>query len=240
MAWRQATPARTRSEPCGSNRVLLPALWVMLAASAGHAQVPVDGRAMLKNPANPVFQAPAPATFKVRFETTRGVFVVELTRKWAPLGVDRLYHLVTFGFFDDSRVFRMIPSFVAQFGIAGDTALSAVWSKRVMPDDPVRKSNARGTLVYASDGKNTRTTELFINLRDDSQLDQLGFSPIGRVVQGLEVLDNLYGGYGELTGAGPDRGDQDSLFASGNAFLDRVFPRLDKIVRATVVPPVPL
>ncbi len=211
----------------------------LLGIPVAMAQSTVDARAILKDPKNAVFQTPAPPVFKVRFETTKGVFVVEVTREWAPLGVDRFYHFAALGFFDDSRVFRMIPNFVAQFGIPGDTALAWAWSDQTIPDDPVRLSNTRGTLVFATAGPSTRTSQLFINLGNNTRLDQQGFSPVGRVIEGMEVVDSLYAGYGELKGAGPTPGAQDSLFASGNVFLDRVFPKLDKILKATVIVPSP-
>ncbi len=173
--------------------------------------------------------------FRVRVETTRGAFVVEVWRAWAPHGADRLYQLVRAGFFDDSRFFRVRSAFVAQFGIAGDPAVATAWRAAAIPDDPVRQTNARGTISYAMTGPDTRTTQLFINLVDNARLDAQGFAPLGRVVDGMEIVDRLYAGYGERSGGGMRGGQQDSVFVLGNAYLDRAFPRLDRLLRAQIV-----
>ncbi len=208
----------------------------VVAARGMDAQAVSENRAILKDPQNAVFLAPAPSVFDARFEKTKGVFVIEVTRAFAPIGADRFFHFVQLGFYDDSRFYRVLPDFVAQFGIPGDTAIASAWMDHTIPDDPVRLPNTRGTVVFATAGPNTRTSQLFINLANNTRLDQQGFAPIGSVIEGLQVVTNLYSGYGELTGAGPSPGAQDSIFALGNRFLDRVFPKLDKILRVTVVP----
>ena len=179
-------------------------------------------------------RAAAPDTFAVRFETSRGPFVVEVYRAWAPNGADRFHYLVRNGFYDGVRFFRVLDGFVAQFGASGDPALSRVWDVRTIPDDPVKQSNTRGTVTFATGGPNTRTTQVFINYRNNPRLDALGFAPFGRVVEGMARADSLYSGYGE--GAPDGRGpNQDRLAAEGNAYLRRDFPRLDSVVTARVV-----
>jgi homoserine O-acetyltransferase len=140
------------------------------------------------------------------------------------------------GYFDDSRFFRVVPGFIAQFGIPGDPAVTQVWKDRAIEDDSVRTSNVRGTIAYAMNGPNTRTTQLFVSLADNSRLDAQGFSPLGRVVEGMDVVDRLYGGYGENAGGGIRRGQQGRMMAEGNAHLDRDYPRLDRLIRASVTP----
>lgn len=176
----------------------------------------------------------APATFRVRFETTEGDIVVESVRDWAPNGVDRFHELVTEGFYDDTRFFRVIEGFVAQFGLSGDPAENSTWRSRPIPDDEVGQSNVRGTLTFAMAGPDTRTTQLFLNLVDNVRLDTMGFAPIARVVEGMDVVDALHAGYGEGAprGRGPDQG---RIQSEGNAYLDRDYARLSRIVRATVV-----
>jgi cyclophilin family peptidyl-prolyl cis-trans isomerase len=176
--------------------------------------------------------ARAPEVFRVRFETTRGAFVVEVHRGWAPVGADRFYDLVRQRFFDGQRFFRVRAGAFAQFGIPGDTQLARAWRNATLPDDPVRASNERGTLAYAFTKPGTRATQIFINLRDNKEYDAQGFAPFGRVISGMEVVDSLYSGYGEAAGGGMRAGHQDALFEEGNAWLDRNFPKLDSIVTA--------
>ena len=178
----------------------------------------------------------APDRFRVRFETTRGPFVVEVTRAWAPRGADRFYNLVRAGYYDDVAFFRVIEGFMVQFGINGDPAVNAVWREARIPDDPVTQSNRRGMLTYAMAGPDTRTTQLFINFRNNESLDAQGFAPFGRVVEGLPVVDSLYSGYGEGAprGMGPDQGRAQG---EGNAYLRGSFPRLDFVKTARVVEP---
>ncbi|HWO00039.1 MAG TPA: peptidylprolyl isomerase [Blastocatellia bacterium] len=196
-----------------------------------------DARAILLNPKDGSWSQRAPEVFNVRVETTRGRFAIEAHRAWAPHGVDRFYNLVRAGFFDDSRFFRVRAGFIAQFGIPGDPAIATAWKDAAIPDDPVRQSNTRGFIAYAMTGPNTRTTQLYINLTDNSRLDADGFAPIGKVIEGMDVVDQLYAGYGEDAGGGMRRGRQGRIFESGNAYLDREFPRLDRLVRAIIVKP---
>jgi peptidyl-prolyl cis-trans isomerase A (cyclophilin A) len=185
----------------------------------------------LANPAALTEQAPA--TYKAKFETSKGVFVLEVTRAWAPCGADRFYNLVKNGFYDNARFFRVISGFMVQFGINGNPAISAKWHDANIQDDPVRQSNRRGTISFATAGPNTRTTQVFINFVDNSNLDGMGFAPFGKVVLGMNVVDALYAGYGEgePQGNGPSQG---RLQAEGNAYLARHFPRMDYIKKATI------
>src|SRR5262245_37294667 len=177
----------------------------------------------------------APETFKARFETTKGAFTIEVTRSLSPKGADRFYNLVRSGYFKDVAFFRVVPGFMAQFGIHGDPKISAAWRPARIPDDPVKGSNTRGTLTYAMGGPNTRTTQLFINFGDNSRLDKDGFSPFGKVTEGMDVVDKLNGEYGDGPpyGRGPNQGQ---LQMEGNALLKKDFPNLDYIKSATILP----
>jgi peptidyl-prolyl cis-trans isomerase A (cyclophilin A) len=175
----------------------------------------------------------APEIFKIGFKTTKGDFTVEVTRAWAPLGADRFYNLVKAGYFTDIAFFRIISGFMAQFGIHGDPAVSAKWRDARINDDAVRQSNIKGYISYAMAGPNTRTTQFFINYGDNARLDGSGFSPFGRVISGMEVVESLYAGYGEGTpsGQGPDQG---RVQMQGNAYLKKDFPQLDYINGASL------
>ena len=177
----------------------------------------------------------APNLYRVKLETTAGAIVLEVHREWAPIGADRFYELVTSRFYDDSRFFRVTTRF-AQFGIAGDPAVAASWRERAIPDDPVKQSNIRGRFAFAMTGPDTRTTQIYICKVDMSGQDKDGFAPLGEVVEGMEVVDRLYAGYGESAGGGMRGGKQGRIFAEGNAHLDRDFPKLDKLIRATIQP----
>jgi len=198
------------------------------------APSPGDRHALLLQPEHDYWRQPSLARFTVTFETTQGVFDVTIERALAPKGVDRFYRLVQAGYFDDSRFFRVVPGFIAQFGIPGDPAVARVWKDRAIEDDSVRASNVRGAITYAMTGPNTRTTQLFISLVDNTRLDTTGFSPLGRVVAGMDVVDRLYGGYGEGAGGGMRAGNQGRMMSEGNAHLDRDYPRLDRLIRAYV------
>ncbi|MBI2223282.1 MAG: peptidylprolyl isomerase [Acidobacteria bacterium] len=190
------------------------------------------GKAALKNPA--ALTETAPATYKVRFDTTAGPFLVEVQRAWAPHGADRFYNLVKNGFYDDARFFRVISGFMVQFGIHGDPAVSAVWQGARLPRDPVKQSNKRGYITYAMGASpDTRTTQVFINFADNSNLDSMGFAPFGRVVSGMDVVDKIYSDYGEGAprGRGPGQG---RIQMEGNAYLAKEFPKLDSIKKATI------
>ncbi len=210
-----AAPTRTAEQPGPSsvNKEIKPAMQTLL------------------NPELAVEKAPE--TFKVGFTTTKGDFTVEITRDWAPLGADRFYNLVRAGYFTDIAFFRIISGFMAQFGIHGDPAISAKWRDARIKDDPVRQSNLKGYISYAMAGPNTRTTQFFINYGDNSRLDGSGFSPFGRVISGMEVVESLYAGYGEgaPSGQGPDQGRTQM---QGNAYLKKDFPKLDYITGASL------
>jgi len=184
-------------------------------------------------PADSGFAQQAPDSFRVRASTTKGDFVIMVHRAWAPRGADRFYNLVRSGFYDGVRFFRVLPGFMAQFGIHGDTAVTAAWRARVIPDDPVLRTNGRGMMTYATAGPGTRTTQIFVNFGDNNRLDASGFAPFGQVVEGMDVVDALFGGYGEgaPNGHGPD---QYRLNVEGEKYLARQFPKLDKINKATV------
>jgi cyclophilin family peptidyl-prolyl cis-trans isomerase len=195
---------------------------------------PSERRAALMQPEHAHWRRPAPERFTVAIETTKGTFVLALERALAPKGVDRFHQLVSAGFFDDSRFYRIVPGFIAQFGLPGDPTVTPLWKDRAIEDDSVRASNVRGTIAFAMNGPNTRTTQLFISLADNSRLDAQGFSPLGRVVDGMDVVDRLYGGYGENAGGGIRAGRQGRMMSEGNAHLDRDYPQLDRLIRATV------
>ena len=189
----------------------------------------------LARPDQATLASPAPDSFKVVFETSKGNFTVHAHRDWAPLGVDRFYHLVRVGYYDDVRFFRVLRGFMAQFGVHGNPRVNAAWEALRLEDDPVKQSNRRGMVSYAMGGPNTRTTQLFINYGNNANLDPMGFAPIGEVIEGMAVVDSLYANYGEGApdGSGPDQG---RIMAEGNAYLTAGFPRLDFIRRARVVP----
>ena len=176
----------------------------------------------------------APDVFQARFETTKGDFVIEVHRAWSPNGADRFYNLVSNGFYDDLRFFRVLDGFMAQFGIHGDSAVAAAWRPFTIEDDPVMQSNTRGFVSYATGGPNSRTTQVFINFGDNSRLDAAGFSPFGQVIEGMEVVDLLHSGYGEGApdGLGPNQG---MIHRRGNEYLIANFPDLDYVLRATIV-----
>lgn len=178
--------------------------------------------------------AASPEVFRVKFETTAGNFVIETHHDWSPHGADRLYQLVGIKYFDDSRFFRIVAGNWAQFGIAGNPKVAHAWRKRTIPDDPVKQSNTLGFVGFANTGPNTRSTQIYINLGDNSRLDATGFSPFGKVVEGMDVVQKLYSGYGENSGGGMRAGHQDQMFDEGAAYLDREFPKLDKLIRARI------
>lgn len=176
----------------------------------------------------------APATYKVRFETTKGPFTLEVHRDWAPLGADRFYNLVKNGYYDNDAFFRAVPNFMVQFGIHGDPSVAKVWRTATIKDDPVKESNKRGTITFATSGRDARTTQVFINFRDNAFLDRMDFAPFGKVTEGMDVVDSLYQGYGEGAprGAGPD---QARIQSQGNEYLQRDFPNLDYVKTAKIV-----
>ncbi len=193
----------------------------------------ISAKILTPNPAE-LTQA-APAKFQIKFETSKGDFVMEVYREWSPHGADRLYYLVQNGFYDGVRFFRVIDGFMAQFGYQGDPNVIEAWRNLSIPDDPVKESNLRGYVSYAkSQLPNSRSTQLFINYVNNSRLDDLGFSPVGKVIQGMDVVDGLYSGYGEgaPSGSGPDQG---LIQQGGNEYLNKNFPKLDYIKKAYVL-----
>ena len=222
-----------------TTKVALAVVAALTAGSCVHgrggALTPAQRRAILLDPGSSFWETPAPRVFDVRVETSKGNFVLQIERAWAPRGADRFYNLARAGFFDDSRFSRVVPRFIAQFGVPGDPAVGAVWQHRTFPDDSVAHSNVRGTIAFAMTGPNTRTTQLYISLVDNVRLDAQGFSPIGRVVEGMAVVDSLYSGYGENSGGGVRAGKQAPLFSGGNAYIDREYPKLDRLIRMTII-----
>lgn len=174
-------------------------------------------------------KAKAPETFRVKFTTTKGDVLIDVTRAWAPLGVDRFYNLIRGNFYKDAAFFRVIPRFVAQFGIPARPDVARVWDAARILDDKVLQSNKRGTLTFATAGPNTRTTQIFINYSDNVALDGQGFAPFGQVVEGMDLVDKFFAGYGES----PNQG---LITAQGKAYLDKGFPNLDRILSTTIVP----
>ena len=175
--------------------------------------------------------AKAPATFTVRFDTTKGPFTVKVTRAWAPNGADHFYNLVRAGFFTDAAFFRVIPGFMAQFGISARPEVSRIWANSNIQDDPVKESNTRGMVTFAqTSARNSRSTQLFINYGDNSRLNADRFAPFGEVTKGMDVVDKIYSGYGEQP-------DQSAITSQGKAYLDKSFPRLDRINSAVIESP---
>ncbi len=189
----------------------------------------------LVRPDAPEMKTQAPERFKVRFSTSQGDFTISVVRAWAPLGADRFYNLVRGRFFEEARFFRVMKGFMCQFGIAADPAESALWKDATIPDDPVSQSNTRGRVTFATSGRGTRTTQMFINYSNgNKRLDNKGFAPFGEVTEGMDVVDKLYSGYGEgaPAGSGPN---QERIEAQGNPYLERDFPKLDWIRKAEIV-----
>jgi cyclophilin family peptidyl-prolyl cis-trans isomerase len=185
----------------------------------------------------PLWHHNAPAVFRVRFETTAGSFIIETHRVWSPRGADRFYDLVRARYYDDSRFFRVVPGRWVQFGINGNPKIAVQERHHTIPDDTLQQHNTVGFVAFSNTGPDTRSTQVYINLGDNSARNDIeaGFAPFGQVVEGMDVVKRLYGGYGEHSGGGMRAGHQDQMFEGGNAYLDREFPRLDKLIRATIV-----
>ena len=225
-ASKSGTPAATTKAPATATKA--PATATKAPAPAAKA-APGD----LLKPAT--WKLTAPATFRAKLTTSKGDVIVEVTRAWAPLGADRFYNMVRSGYLNGCSFFRVVPGFVVQFGISGKPDVARAWQNANLFDEPVKTPNKRGTLVYARAGANTRSTQLFINLGDNLALDTMngfGFPPFGQVVEGMEIVEKIYAGYGEQ----PDQGQ---IFNQGQPYLDRNFPNLDKIVTATIMPAAP-
>jgi peptidyl-prolyl cis-trans isomerase A (cyclophilin A) len=199
-------------------------------ASAAHGRTGTDPA--LLHPAS--LTAKAPEVYEVTFSTTKGDFVVKVTRAWAPLGADRFYNLVRHHFYDNMALFRVVPDFVVQFGLGPSPAVNKAWENAKIKDDPVQQSNAVGTITFATAGPNTRTTQVFINLGNNGALDNQGFAPFGQVSSGMDVVKNFYNGYGDRT-----TNDQGNITTGGKAYLEKNYPKLDVIKTATITSPVP-
>ncbi|HEX5410263.1 MAG TPA: peptidylprolyl isomerase [Terriglobia bacterium] len=217
---------------------IIPALLVLAACESAKKEQPSApaGQTSLSNPSS--LNAQAPDVYWAKFDTTKGSFVIKVTRAWAPAGADRFFNLVKNGFYSNASFFRVIPGFIVQFGISADPNISAVWHDADIQDDPVKQSNVAGTVTFATAGPNTRTTQVFINLADNKSLDAQGFSPFGTVTDGLNVAQSFYSGYGEGApmGSGPD---QQMIQSQGEAYLAAQFPKLDHIRSATVLQSAP-
>jgi peptidyl-prolyl cis-trans isomerase A (cyclophilin A) len=212
-AWPQAAQQSTAPKTAGTT-----------SAAKKTAPATTISRALL-HPA--LLKAKAPDIFKARFTTTQGDFVIEVHRDWSPLGADRFYNLVKNGFYNNAHFFRVVSGFVVQFGLSPSPAVNKAWHDAAIQDDPVKQSNAKGMVTFASAGPNTRTTQLFINLGQNGRLDTMGFSPFGTVIEGMDVVQKIYAGYGEA----PDQG---RIEAEGKPYLDKNFPLLDRIRMARI------
>jgi cyclophilin family peptidyl-prolyl cis-trans isomerase len=212
-------------------RISLSFLMILICASVAGQKI---NKALL-NPKDKAWKVESPDIFKVKVSTTKGDFVIEIHKTWGRIGANRFYNLVRNGFYDDSRFYRIREGAFAQFGIPGNPKVAQVWQHESMADDSVAQSNERSFIAYAMTGPNARTTQLFINLKNNAHQDKDGFAPIGRVISGMEVVDALYAGYAESSGGGMRGGKQGRLFEEGNAYLDREFPKLDKLLKAEIV-----
>ncbi len=202
--------------------------FVLAGAPVFAGQADLNKSAKLRDPAALTEQAPAKYT--VNLDTSKGLVVIEVHRDWAPLGADRFYNLVKSGFYDNVRFFRVIPGFMVQFGMHGDPAVGAAWQNARINDDPVKQSNARGTITFAKpNAPNSRTTQVFINFADNGGLDSQGFAPFGKVISGMNVVDKLNAQYGATPG-----NDQGNIAAGGNAYLDKTYPGLTAIQKTTI------
>ncbi len=228
LAWEH----RSKNTARGTMKVRQLIMTLSSALLLGVLATPVFGQTgNLTNPA--ALNEKAPASYKARFDTSKGVVVIDVRRDWAPNGADRFYNLVKNGFYDDTRFFRVVSGFMVQFGINGDPKVSAQWRTATIKDDPVKQSNRRGFITFATSGPDSRTSQVFINFADNNGLDGQGFSPFGQVTTGMNVVDALYSGYGEGAprGRGPDQG---RIQREGNAYLTKEFPNMDYVKKATI------
>jgi peptidyl-prolyl cis-trans isomerase A (cyclophilin A) len=232
-------PSKIRM-PCAPGPILRLGLVLVLAAfssGCGEGSEADNGERVVRSPllrANNYTET-APASYQVTLQTSAGDVVIQVYRDWAPLGADRFYNLTKGGFYDDTRVYRIVEGFMAQFGLNGDPYVNQVWKTEFLVDDPVVESNTRGRVAFAKGGRHSRTTEVFISYKDNSSLDAQGFAPIGEVIEGMEVVDAFYMDYGD----GPPRGEgpyQAMAVARGNEYLDADFPELTRILDVVVTP----
>lgn len=215
-----------------------PLILLVMAGCASGPGAPAgeDRLTLLLDPSHPEWSRPSPALWHARFETSEGDFVVEVTREHGPLASDRFYNLVRLGYYDDTRFHRVSEGYIVQFGLHGDPRVNAAWSDAQIPDEPAHGSNVRGTFAFAKTPEpDTRNTQIYVNLGDNTRNDGEPFVLFGRVVRGMDVLDRLHAGYGESSGSGMRQGRQGPIVRGGNAYLDREFPLLDRILRARIV-----
>jgi cyclophilin family peptidyl-prolyl cis-trans isomerase len=210
----------------------------IVSMSCTTRSISVATRTLLLDPTHVEWTRPAPAISRIRFETSKGPFIVEVVRAWAPRGADRFYNLARLGFYNDTRVHRVNANYIVQFGLSGDPAITAAWRGHELPDDAPRSVNRRGTFAFAMKGRDTRLTQVYINLADNNRNDAEPFTILGSVVEGMDVVDRMYAGYGERSGSGMRQGRQGPIEQGGNAYLDREFPLLDRIIRACIVAPI--
>jgi peptidyl-prolyl cis-trans isomerase A (cyclophilin A) len=225
------TPAPAAAQPSAPTPAPSPAPAVAPAPAPAPAATPTGAAsAALLDPSRA--KDKAPDIYKATFATSKGSFTIEVHRDWAPNGADRFYNLLKMGFYDEARFFRVVSGFMVQFGISGNPQVNSVWREARIPDDPVKQTNKRGYITFATSGPDSRTTQVFINFVDNANLDRMGFAPFGTIVSGLNVVDQLYSGYGEgyPRGRGPDQG---RMQLEGNTYLMRDFPQLDFINKAS-------
>lgn len=219
-------------------QVLAVCLCMTLVAGCGSPDAGEEGEGMslLLDPSGPEWTLESPPVWHARFETSKGDFVVEVQRGLAPIGVDRFFNLIRLGYYDDTRFHRVSQGYIVQFGLHGDPAVNAAWLNQQIQDDPASGSNVRGTFAFAmSPETNTRNTQVYINLGDNTRNDEEPFAVFGRVTEGMEVLDQLYSGYGEKSGSGIRQGRQGPIVEGGNEYLDGEFPLLDRLIRASII-----
>jgi peptidyl-prolyl cis-trans isomerase A (cyclophilin A) len=220
-------------------RLTVIALMMIVSLFIAAAVTPSVAQAKLEKLTNPAqLTETAPDKFQVKFDTSKGEFIVEVTRAWAPNGADRFYNLVKNGFYDNCGFYRVVKNFMVQFGMNGDPRIARAWSGARIKDDPVKQSNTRGYITYAMGGPNTRTTQIFVNFRDtNSQLDSQGFAPFGKVTKGMSVVDSIYADYGDIPALGGKGPDPNRIAAEGTPYLEKNFPKLDYIKTATIITP---
>jgi peptidyl-prolyl cis-trans isomerase A (cyclophilin A) len=224
-------------KPIHLSILLCSSLLALAQTPPGTGKEPPRGpspRLSLLNPAS--LKAKAPDVFKAQFTTTKGDFVVEVHRDWSPNGADRFYNLVKNGFYDGVVFYRVVPNFMVQFGISGNPKIEAAWAHANLRDDPLKQGNKRGRITYAMAGPNTRTTQVFINFRDNSNLDSQGFTSFGEVTDGMDVVDKLYSGYGDMQEQGGHGPSVSKFEVEGNAYLTKNFSQLDSIKTAKILP----